>query len=333
MHLQMSDTAAALHRLDLNLLRVLMEIHDARGVSAACERLHLSQPAVSNALGRLRRALGDELFVRMPRGFVPTAYTTRVMPAVREALARLDDALQRAPPFDPRRSSRWFRIAMTDAGEAVFAPPIAAALAASGGKLRLQLVSLTFESLADVMADGSIDAAVGPLPTDASADLVVTPLFRERYVGLVSRQGLLHRQAGRTRRLPAAVMRRAPLVVVSQGTTLHRRIEELIEREGLAANVVARVPHFVAVPSLVRAYDAIAMVPSEIADLEAGDGLVTGVSLPLSLSPYDVSFASHRRFERDPAVQWLKAQVMRALADRRGGSSRSRSPDRHRAAR
>ncbi len=262
------DAPAALHRLDLNLLRVLLEIHDARGVSAACDRLHLSQPAVSNALGRLRRTLGDELFVRSPRGFAPTAFATRVMPAVRAALTQLDDVLQRAPPFDPGRSARWFRVAMTDAGEAVFAPRIAAALAAAGPGLRLQLVSLTFESLSDVMADGSIDAAVGPLPTDASADLVVRPLFAERYVGLVRRQGALHRLSGRSRRLPAPAMRRAPLVVVSQGTTLHRRIEELIEREGLAGNVVARAPHFVAVASLVRAYDALALVPSEIAGLE-----------------------------------------------------------------
>ncbi len=296
------------HQLDLNLLRVFVEVYDARGVSAAGARLHLSQPAISNALGRLRQALDDPLFVRTPRGFMPTAYAEHIVGAVRESLDRLDASLARTPMFEPRQSRRWFRLAMTDAGEMVFVPKLVAALADRAPGVRLQIEPLAFAALAEVLADGTIDAAIGPLPVADAIDLNVTPLFTERYAGLVRRDGALHR-ASRNRRLGVAALRRAPLVIVVQQATLHRSIALAVAGEGLEPNVVGRVPHFLAVPSLVQGYDALGIMPSEIAAIFEQRGLGVAVRIALPLPPYEVSIARHRRFDRDPGLSWLVALV------------------------
>ena len=114
-----------LQRLDLNLLRIFVAVHTHGSVTAAASAMHLSQPAVSNALARLRKELGDELFTRQGMGLQPTAFALRLAPKVRAALAALTDALAEEPAFDPATAKRSFRVAMTDAGHQVFLPPLA----------------------------------------------------------------------------------------------------------------------------------------------------------------------------------------------------------------
>ena len=307
--------------LDLNLLRVFVEVYDARGVSAAAERLHLSQPAVSNALARLRSALGDALFVRTAKGFVPTGYAERIAPAVRDALARLADELGRAAVFEPARSSRWFRLAMTDAGELVFVPKLVAALARRAPGVRLQIVPLAFEAVAEVLADGTVDAAIGPLPLGEPGELRARRLFSERYVGLVRKGGALHR-AARAGRLPAATLRRAPLAVVMQPGTLHSAVAQAVAAHGLDGHVIARVPHFVALPPLVAGYDALAIMPSEIAAIFERRGEGVAVEAPLGLPVYDVSIAWHRRYDRDPALAWFAGFAVEVLGAPRAARPR-----------
>jgi DNA-binding transcriptional LysR family regulator len=310
-----------IRKLDLNLLRVLVAIYDANGVTAARARLHLTQPAISNALTRLRDALGDELFVRSSRGFVATAYVERVLPIIRDALSSLSEALETRPVFEPRHSTRWFRVAMTDAGEMVFVPKLIRRLAGDAPGVRLEIVPLTFDSLAQALADGIVDAAIGPLPASSSADLQMTALFSEHYVGLVRSGGALHRAAGARARLTSTAMRSAPLVIVAQAQTLHQRIVDVIEAEGLGGNVIGRVPHFMAVPALVAAYDALAIVPSEIATIFAQRGLGVALALPLPLAAYEVTLARHRRFERDPGLLWFSTLAVDVLTTRSGLST------------
>lgn len=334
-----APAAGILRQLDLNLLQVFLEILDAGGVSAAAPRLHLTQPAVSNALARLRVALADELFVRSGRRWLPTSYAQRIAPVVRECLARLAGGLERDPPFEPARSTRWFRLAMTDAGEFVFLPKLASMLSSRAPGVRLQIVPLEFDSLTEALGDGALDLAIGPLPLEGAGELRSRVLFRERYAGLVRRQGELHklalagpaasRRAGRTDpavgaggaaaaipRLPMAALRRAPLVLVMQSATLHRALARVVMSEGLESHVVGRVPHFMAVPPLVAAYDALAVLPLEIATIFAQRGLGAVVDVGLPLAPYDVSVAWHRRYDADPGLAWFAAAAAGSLRRR-----------------
>src|SRR6478735_2361681 len=110
--------------LDLNLLRVFDAVARERHVTRAAQRLNLSQPAVSNALARLRAALGDELFLRRPGGVEPTELAESLAGPVAEALGRLRDTLAARAPFDPATSDRVFPIGCSEYAEAVLAPPL-----------------------------------------------------------------------------------------------------------------------------------------------------------------------------------------------------------------
>src|SRR3954463_5509680 len=117
-------TIVNIQDVDLNLLRVFDAVLRERAVTAAAARLGLTQPAVSNALARLRAVFGDALFVRTPAGMEPTPFARGVAEPVRQALALLESALSHGPGFDPASSTRAFRFYMSDLGQIEFLPPL-----------------------------------------------------------------------------------------------------------------------------------------------------------------------------------------------------------------
>ncbi|RPH62439.1 MAG: LysR family transcriptional regulator, partial [Burkholderiales bacterium] len=137
------------HRLDLNLLRVLVAIDRCRSVTEAGRRLALSQPATSNALARLREAFDDPLFVRGAGGLMPTPLAERIVPVVAQHLESLEAALTEPDAFDPMSSSADWRLSLSDLGEMVFLPSIADAVLREAPHTRLTNVAVPAERVAD----------------------------------------------------------------------------------------------------------------------------------------------------------------------------------------
>ncbi len=297
-----------LDRLDLSLLRVFAAVQTHGGVTAAATALHLSQPTVSNALARLREALGDDLFVRQGVRLQPTPFALRLAPAVRGALGLLTDALADEPPFNPATARRVFRLAMTDAGQQVFLPRIAAATWRAGRGIGLQALPIAFdEGIAQALADGVVDLLVGPLPPESAAGLEVTRLFDERYVGVVA--------APSGPRLRMADFRERPIVVVDQAATRHRLVVEQLVALGLERHIQFRVPHFSAVAPLVLACHGVAVVPSQVGARLAQEGGVLSLELPFDVPPYAISLARHPRFARDSGLNWLAKVIVAQLSN------------------
>jgi DNA-binding transcriptional LysR family regulator len=140
-----SITRMNLHALDLNLLRVFDAVLHERGVTPAAARLGLTQPAVSNALGRLRALFGDPLFVRSPAGMDATPFARELAEPVRQALAPLEAALAHGPGFDPASSTRAFRFYMSDVGQIEFLPPLVERVQSVAPGVRLEAVALEVE--------------------------------------------------------------------------------------------------------------------------------------------------------------------------------------------
>src|ERR687892_2125015 len=134
--------------LDLNLLRVFDAVLREKGVTAAAARLELTQPAVSNALARLRAVFGDALFVRTPSGMEPTPFARGVAEPVRQALALLDSALAHGPGFDPPTATRTFRFYMSDLGQVEFLPPLVERVHRDAPGVRLEAVALEVDDIA-----------------------------------------------------------------------------------------------------------------------------------------------------------------------------------------
>src|SRR5688572_16183473 len=150
--------------VDLNLLRVFDAVLRERGVTAAAARLGLTQPAVSNALSRLRALFGDPLFVRTQSGMDATPFARELGEPVRQALALLESALAHGPGFDPASSTRAFRFYMSDLGQIEFLPPLIERAQRVAPGVRLEAVGLEVEDIGGALAAGSLDLAVGFLP-------------------------------------------------------------------------------------------------------------------------------------------------------------------------
>ena len=156
-------------RVDLNLLVVFDTIHAEAGITRAAERLHLSQPAISHALARLRHQFGDPLFVRQGQSMVPTPLARSLAGPVREALRSLEAALQDTEPFDPATSRRRFVLGMRADLEAVLLPALLREMWARAPGIELAAVRLDRRRLAADLASGQLDLALDVLLPSAQS--------------------------------------------------------------------------------------------------------------------------------------------------------------------
>src|SRR3990167_2434999 len=169
-----------LRALDLNLLPVLEAIYAERSLTRASESLHITQPAVSNALSRLRTHFEDPLFVREGRGVKPTAMAEALMPAVRDALDRLRAGLEPRSAFVPGRSTRVFNISARDASAFIVAPPLARRLEREAPGVRIAWSQAQRGAISTELVSGRLDLALD-IPDLRGADLERSHLFSTPY--------------------------------------------------------------------------------------------------------------------------------------------------------
>jgi DNA-binding transcriptional LysR family regulator len=294
-----------LESLDLNLLRVFAAVHASGSVSRAAEALGQSQPAVSHALSRLRLQLRDPLFVRVAGGVAPTPKADALAHAVQQALDTMQRALQESDVFDPARSSRVFRLHMSDIGEGVFLPGLMQVVRAAGPALRVEAWQLEHERIADALDQGKIDLAFGYLPSVAQTQR--EDLFDERYVVLVrAAHPLAAARAGR------AMMGRLDYIVVRS----HAETGRILQRLGLADRVRLVIPHFMVIPSIVGNTDLAVILPLQIAQRFSRDGAFRVLRPDLGTPDFAVSLHWSRRFEHDGANRWLRQAAIRLFRRR-----------------
>jgi DNA-binding transcriptional LysR family regulator len=292
--------------LDLNLLRAFDAIATEGSVTVAGERIGLSQPAMSNALARLRTLFGDPLFVRTPRGMRPTPFAQQLAQPVREALRLIQTALQQHAGFEPRSSSNTFRFYMSDIGEMVFLPGLLERVKRDAPGVKIEVLRIPTKDIHAALEAGEIDLAIGFLP-GLTTGMRQQPLFREHYVCMLRAD---HPVIGT--RISAKQFREAAHVLVSYAGTGHEVIEETYVTEGLSARIVARVPEFLVVPMILARTDLIVTVPSRVAAVFARLGNFKVLKLPLHMPSFEVRLHWHERFHQDPANRWLR-EVMTEL--------------------
>jgi DNA-binding transcriptional LysR family regulator len=292
--------------LDLNLLRVFDAVLQSRSVTGAAGRLGLTQPAVSNALGRLRQAFGDALFLRTPQGMEPTPYARELAEPVRRALTLLESALAHAPGFDPATSARSFRFYMSDLGQIEFLPPLVERVRRVAPGVRLEVPVLEPEHVADALASGSLDLAVGFLPA-LGPPLRRQALFRDPYLCLMRAD---HGISLLTRK---RFVEASHVLVTYRGG--HRVVEEALERAGAAQRIVLRVPHFTVVPMVLERTDLILTLPARVARVFEQRGRLKAMPPPVPVPPAEVAMHWHERFDADAGNRWLREQLASLFAD------------------
>lgn len=290
-------------QLDLNLLRVLAAIHRTGSVTAAGRSLALSQSATSNALARLRRFFNDDLFVRSPAGLQPTRLCETLAPAVLAQLRTLEGLVTGHEHFDPATSNMHWKLSLSDLGEMLFLPRLAAALRSQVPHGHLSNISVAAADVATALETRDIDCAIGilqPRQHGVRSQL----LFREQYVAITSPQWRpASGRAGRS--LSPAQLAGASLVVASPTATFHSSVEQMLVKMKLADRIVLRARHFGALPELARSTDLLAIVPQMYADTLGKAYDLRVWRLP-DAPFYDVSLVWHASTGQDPAQRWMR---------------------------
>lgn len=298
-----------LEDIDLNLLVVFKHLLAERSVSRVAEVLDLSQPAVSNALARLRKLLGDELFLRTPSGMEPTPFSEQLAESVTYGLGMIHGALNQRSSFDPATSDRAFVMGMTDVGEIYFLPRLMERLKRDAPGVTVSTVRNTAVNLRDEMEAGKVDLAIGLLP-QLKAGFFQRRLFKQRYVCLL-REG--HKLAKRKMSL-TEFSAAEHLLVVAEGTG-HGKVDEVLKRSGVERKVMLTVPHFVAVGHILQATDLVATVPERLAGRMAEPFGLVAVPHPATLPEVAINLFWHAKYHKAPANQWLRALVSEMFSD------------------
>ncbi len=298
-----------LNEVDLNLLVVFKHLLAQRSVSRVAEAMNLSQPAVSNALARLRKLLGDELFLRTPSGMEPTPFAQQLAPGVTDALVMLHGALNQRDSFDPATSQRPFVIGMTDIGEIYFLPQLMERLKRDAPGVTVSTVRNTNSNLKDAMEAGTVDLAIGLLP-QLTAGFYQRRLFKQPYVCLMRNGHKLAKKRISLLEFSAA----EHLLVISEGTG-HGKVDDILKRSGIERQVALTVPHFVAVGHILQATDLVATVPERLAiHMLKPFGLVS-LPHPAKLPDVAINVFWHGKFHRSPANQWLRGVLCELFAE------------------
>lgn len=296
----------SLSSLDLNLLLVLDTVLVERSVARAARRLHVTPPAISNALARLRGVLGDPLVVRSGRGVVPTPRTKALAPGLAHALRALEAALQ-GDAFDPSTTDRELTLAIADAGQVVKLPAIVAAMSSRMPRARLRIASVDRLLSSGGLAQSEVDVLIGV--GEHGPGIRVLPLYDETIV-LVARAD----HPGIRRRLSVASLAalRHVEVQVAPGKG-SRAVAEAYGTLGIERDIALVVPTFAAAAAVAAGSDLVASLPATV--LEAlGPGL--GLRrLPTPLPPIrtTIRLLWHDRTDADPVCAAFRAILVDAV--------------------
>ncbi len=289
--------------VDLNLLRVLDALLSEGSVAGAAERLHLSAPAVSRSLGRLRRSLDDPLFVRAGRSLVPTPRAVELRADVRAALDAAVEALLPSPDVDPANLQRRFVISARDVLVARVGIALLPLIEAQAPGVDIAFMPDTNEL--DLLRNGDTDLDLGDSP-GVTSDLESEALFEDRFVIVVRRGHTLAERPITLERYAAAHH-----LSVSQRARGRGPVDDALATRGLARDRITTVPSAVAAVHMVAVTDLVALVPTSV--VQAFDNLdVVAIDLPLAAPPVTISQTWHKRHTADPAHQWLRRLIRSA---------------------
>ena len=297
-----------LEEVDLNLLIVFRQLLIEKRVSKVAENLGLTQPAISNALARLRKLLGDELFTRTPQGMEPTPYAEQLAESVTYALGMIHSALNQKSGFDPSTARRAFTVGMTDIGEIWFLPRLVDALVRAAPNVSISTVRNTSINLKDEMEAAKVDMALGLLP-QLKAGFFQRRILQTRYVCLMRKDHPLDKRRITLQEFSAA----EHVSVVAQGTG-HGQVDEVMQRSGIQRRVRLTVPHFTAVAHIVQTTDLVATVPEPLAQRIAQPFGLAYLAHPAKLPEVAINLFWHARVHKDPANVWLRNLIFEQFA-------------------
>lgn len=307
-----------LFRVDLNLLVLFETVVEERHVGRSAQRLNLSPSAISHGLGRLRTLLGDPLFLKTPKGVVPTDRAEELASPITDILARIRSVVATAEPFDPMRSTRRFTIGAPDGVSSVFLPPLLGLLAKTAPGVVIGIRQLLprkgeptpdlawRDALAELEAR-DMDIAIIPqaeFPVRFASRL----LYEEDFI-IAARQGHTFMADPTLQHYCAA----RHLVVSHTGDT-RGFVDNVLASHGLSRKVALTVPNFMFALAVLAGSDLISALPRGFVEIHAARFGVVSVNPPLPLEHFAINIVAPQVAMRDEGVAWLVRLLQTSMA-------------------
>ncbi|MEU1971410.1 LysR family transcriptional regulator [Microbacterium sp. NPDC019599] len=291
---------------DLNQLRTFVVLYELRSLTAAADRLHVTQPTVSYTLARLRERFKDDLFRREGHVMVPTARAVQLFGPLHEALAQIDATVSAPDAFDPATLDGELALALTSIGEQTFLPPIMPVLAREAPGLHLQVARLDADRVEDGLIRGSIDLAI-TVSLMGSPSLWRTPIRSVEYVALSSSAHPLPATG------PDMFAGRRFVRVSARGGHVFP-FQTMVEH-GLMTQVALTVEEYASVPAVLEATDLVVLLPRHVAEVFCGwfAGLRIA-ELPWPGHSAPVALYTRREAALSQAQRWFRSAVFDAVA-------------------
>jgi DNA-binding transcriptional LysR family regulator len=299
--------------LDLNLLRVFDAVMTEQNLTRAAQRLAMTQPAVSNAVKRLRDSLGDDLLIRTAHGVKPTARAESLWPAVRRALAELEEAV--APrSFELDKAHATFRMAMADATAALILPPLVRVIEEEAPGIDARMVPLTTREPRPLLLRGDVELAIGFFPGVVAQlqGATETPIRHERlysgrYVAVMRKHHPVAKQA-----LTLDRYCEANHLLVSFSGRARGLVDDALASLGRERRILLTVNQFFTAGQVVAASDLVMVIPKHLINATGMSEALIHQDLPFDLPEVHIDMLWHERDGRNPGHQWLRDQVRRS---------------------
>ncbi|MEQ9107335.1 MAG: LysR family transcriptional regulator [Limnobacter sp.] len=293
-----------LRSLDLNLLLVFDAVYNERSISKAAIRLHLSQPAVSNALARLRERFDDPLFERNSQGMLPTPRAKVLVEPIRRALDILERGLRSDEPFDYAHSDREFVIAVEDYGETIILPRFIDWLAKVAPQVRINIRPEPSGQLESELREGTVDLALDyfALPHSGYQSQC---LMTESLLSLSRKD---HPVISEQLNLDTYLKLRH--IALTPRTRTTPMIDLALSKRGMKRTISLTVPHFQSMPVMVQTSDMICTMPRRMANLYADHFSLRVHAVPLRIPEFPVYLIWHDSLDEDTGHRWLRNHLI-----------------------
>ncbi len=289
--------------LSLRELRVLDILLQLRSITRTAQAMDTTQPAVSKMLGRLRAQFSDPLFVRNGQAMQPTARALDIADRLRVLLAAADGLRSAATGFDPAASNRRFSLLLTDVGMIMFLPPLIARLAAIAPGVSVRAVPLDARQFESRLETGEADLAFGAFPK-AARHLRRQRLYFDGYSSVLRKR---HPRASKSLSRSSFLAERHILVTGSEtGHAAHRTAHRVLSSAIAPANVMLRLPSFIAGAIVAAETDGVATLPTNLARRLAEPLGLVGYETPIALPRIEIAQFWHERYHRDAGHTWLR---------------------------
>ena len=289
-----------LRSVDLNLLVALNALLTDLHVTRAADRIGLSQPAMSNALSRLRHIFKDELLVRTANGMQATPRAIELAEPVKRLLRQLERLLDSESAFDPAATTRSFSVRLSDLLSRLLLPAVSRTLKEKAPFAQIDVVHYSPTQTVEALEKDEIDLAIS-MGLAHSNSIKSVVLMKDRMV-CVMREG--HPAAQQSFTMETFLQ--SSHLKVSMSPTDLRFVDDVLARQGLTRRVAVNVPHWLLVPHVLRNSDLLSVMPRRLAFAMVSEDLAIR-DLPFASDPFEWSMYWHRRHDASQDLNWLRS--------------------------